>query len=155
MTETKSGAFTFAEGYPPDVIAVTAHGHVTRADYERDLIPAVLGRVRQEGRVKILYEIGADFAGFSVGAMWDDAKLGLLHLSDFAKVAIVTDIDWMRASARIFAPLIPCPVAVFPLSDREAARDWITADGAERKPGRGADATHDIPALEDRIPPDA
>ncbi|MEZ5777283.1 MAG: STAS/SEC14 domain-containing protein [Paracoccaceae bacterium] len=155
MSKHKTGSFGFAEGFPPDVIAVTAHGHITRGDYERDLIPKVLERVRAEGRVKLLYEIGPDFSGFSAGAAWDDAKLGLLHLSDFAKVAVVTDHEWIRLGTKIFAPLIPCPVHLFHLSERAAAKEWICADAAEKPHKPGVDATHKIPPLEDRIPPEA
>jgi hypothetical protein len=155
MTKDKSGSFSFDASFPADVIAVTAHGHITRTDYERDLIPKVLERIRAEGRVKLLYEIGADFAGFSAGAAWDDAKLGVMHLADFAKIAVVTDHEWMRLGTKIFAPLVPCPVHLFHMAERAAAKEWICA-GAEEKPHKpGIDATHTIPPLEDRIPPEA
>jgi len=155
MTKDKSGSFSFDDSFPADVIAVTAHGHITRQDYERDLIPKVLDRIRAEGRVKLLYEIGPDFSGFSAGAAWDDAKLGFLHLADFARVAVVTDHEWMRLGTKIFAPLIPCPVRLFHVSEREAAKAWIE-EGAREAPHRpGVDATHRIPPLEDRIPPES
>lgn len=154
MTSDKTGSFSFGEGFPPDVIAVAAHGHITRKDYERDLVPAIRERVRSEGRVKLIYEIGDDFSGFSAGAVWDDAKLGLLHLADFAKVAVVTDHEWIRLGTKMFAPLIPCPVHLFHLSERAAAKTWICA-GVDEKPHRPeVDATHRIPPLEDRIPPE-
>lgn len=155
MTEERSGSFSFAEGYPADVIAVSAHGHVTREDYERDLIPKVVERIGAAGRVKLLYELGPDFTGFSAGAAWDDAKLGLLHFSDFAKVAVVTDHDWIRLGTKLFAPLMPCPVHLFHVAERAAARDWILADAPARPHKPGVDATHTIPTLEDRIPPQA
>lgn len=155
MAKDKSGSFSFLEGFPADVVAVSAHGHITREDYERDLIPRVLGSIRAEGRVKLFYEIGPDFSGFSAGAAWDDAKLGFLHLSDFARIAVVTDHEWIRLGTKIFAPLIPCPVHLFHVSERAAAKDWIEA-GADEKPHKpGVDATHKIPTLEDRIPPEA
>lgn len=154
MTKDQSGSFSFAEDYPADVIAVAAHGHLKREDYERDLIPKVMERIRAEGRIKLIYEIGPDFAGFSAGAAWDDAKLGFLHLSDFAKIAVVTDHEWIRLGTKMFAPLISCPVHLFHLSERAAAKDWICSN-VEAKPHKpGVDATHKIPTLEDRIPPE-
>ena len=155
MTSEKPGGFVFDGGLPPDVIGVTAHGHITRADYERELIPRVEERLRAEGKVKLLYELGADFAGVSAGAAWDDAKLGLLHLADFARIAVVTDHEWVRIGVRMFAPLIPCPVHLFHLTERAAAQDWICANGPDRPHRPGVDATHKIPPLEDRIPPES
>jgi hypothetical protein len=155
MAQDRSGSLSFAEGYPADVIAVTAHGHVTREDYERDLIPKLRERIAKAGRIKLFYELGPDFTGFSAGAVWDDAKLGLLHFPDIAKIAVVTDHDWIRLGTKLLAPLIPCPVHLFHLHERAAARDWILADAPARPHAPGVDATHTIPPLEDRIPPEA
>lgn len=155
MAQDKTAGFTFEEGLPPDVIAITAHGRITRADYERDLIPRIEARIRQEGKVKLLYEFGADFAGFSAGAAWDDARLGLLHLGDFARLAVVADEEWIRIAVKMFAPLLPCPVRLFHLSERAAAREWICAAEPDRPNEPGVDVTHKIPPLEDKMPPDA
>ena len=155
MTETKPGYFTFHDGYPADVVAVTAHGHIGRDTYENDLIPKVLQRLKDEGKIKFLYEIGPDFSGFSAGAAWDDGKLGLLHLSEFARIAIVTDVEWIRLGTKIFAPLLPCPVHLFHLSEREAAKIWICANAEEPPRRPGVDADHKIALLEDRIPPES
>lgn len=123
----KAHALQILTGYPPDVLAVEATGHVTAADYEQVLIPAVEAAVKAEGKVKLLYLVGEGFAGYSAGAMWDDARLGLLHMGDFARVAVVSDVPWLTASVKLFAPLIPCPVHVFPVADLAAAKAWITA----------------------------
>ena len=155
MSTPEEGHFTFHTDFPPDVIAVTAHGHIGRKDYERDLVPKVLERIRAEGKVKLLYEIGADFKGISAGAAWDDAELGLMHLTEFARIAVVTDVEWLRLGTKMFAPILPCPVHLFHLSERNAARDWICADGNEREHRPGVAADHKIPPLEDRIPPEA
>ena len=83
--------------------------------------------VKASGPARLYYELGEDFHGFSLGAAWDDAMVGLRHLSDFARVAVVTDIGWIRSGTALFAPLIPCEVRVFPLAERAAARAWIAA----------------------------
>lgn len=146
-------AMRILEGYPADVLAVAAEGHITRADYDEVLIPAVTARIKAEGKVKLLYVIGEGFRGYSAGAIWDDAKLGFLHLGDFTRVAVVTDVGWIVGSVRLFAPLIPCPVQVFALAEIEAAKAWIAENGHEPPAGPGVDVTHKLPLSEDRLPP--
>ncbi|MBI1219787.1 MAG: STAS/SEC14 domain-containing protein [Rhodobacteraceae bacterium] len=129
-------------------------GEIRREDYETVLIPAVEAKVKAEGRLKLVYVLGPDYAGFTAGAMWDDAKLGFLHMGDFARVAVVTDVEWIRAGVKIFAPLMPCPVHVFALAELEAAKLWIAENEAPAEPHKpGADVTHKLPLSEDRMPP--
>lgn len=152
--QTREHALEILSGYPADVLAVAANGHVTRADYEEVLIPAVEAKIKSQGRVKMIYVVGEGFAGYSAGAVWDDAKLGFLHLGDFARVAVVTDTGWIASSVRLFAPLVRCPVHVFPLSGLDAARAWIAEDRPPPAAGPEVDATHKLPLAEDRLPPD-
>jgi len=58
----------------------------------------------------VLYRLAADFSGFTPGAMWDDATVGIRHLSAFEKIAVVSDAEEMLAAAWVFGFLIPCPV---------------------------------------------
>ncbi len=130
MTESAKGRFTLLEGFPADVLAIEAHGLIDHDAYTRDLIPAIEARLAAQGRLKLLYALGEDFAGFTAGAMFEDSKVGLLHLSDFARVAVVGDVAWINAGVRFFAPLIPCPVRSFTRADLAAAKAWITATDA-------------------------
>ncbi|MBI1417451.1 MAG: STAS/SEC14 domain-containing protein [Limimaricola sp.] len=145
---TKSN-FTILDGFPADVVAIEAHGEITRADYEQTLIPLIEARIKAEGKIKLFYLIARDFAGYTVSAMWDDTRLGLSHLRDFARVALVTDVGWIRNGARMFAPLIPAPVHVFALSERHQAEEWVKAPGNEPPHEPGVDVTHKLQTMED------
>jgi SpoIIAA-like len=126
--EARSGRFVVLEGLPDDVVAIRAEGVITREDYEDILIPLVEEKTKARGRVKVLYWCGEQFEGFSAGAMWDDARLGLTHLGDFSKIAVVSDIGWLRQSVKFFAPLMRAPVQVFHNADIEDAKRWIVED---------------------------
>lgn len=154
MTEATEKAIEILGGYPADVVAIEARGHVERADYEMVLIPEVSARIKAEGKVKLLYVIGERFAGFSAGAAWDDAKLGFLHMGEFARVAVVSDIEWIRMGVKVMAPLMPCPVHVFHLGELEAAKAWISADGPPAQGGPGVDVTRKLPLTEDKMAPE-
>ncbi|MFD2174499.1 STAS/SEC14 domain-containing protein [Rhodobacter lacus] len=146
------GRFTLIEGFPADVLALEAHGKIDHDAYVTDLIPALEARLKAEGRLKLLYALGEDFEGFTAGAMFEDGKVGLLHLGDFARIAVVSDVAWVNGGVRLFAPLIRCPVRTFPRAQIAAAKDWISAD-PERDGGPEVAAEHKLSMLEDREPP--
>lgn len=112
---------------PSEVIGFVASGKVTAKDYESVVFPAIESKVKEHGKVRILYQIGPRFSGFTAGAMWDDAKVGLGHLKAWEKIAVVTDVDWIRRAVGVFRFLMPCPIKMFSNSQLAEARDWIAA----------------------------
>jgi len=112
---------------PENVLAIRARDKVTAEDYDHTLVPALEQRLQEREKIRMYYEIGPETTGFSVGAMWEDAKVGIRHLRAFEKIAVVSDAKWVTGAVRCFAWLIPCPVKVFPMADQAAARDWVTS----------------------------
>ena len=126
--DVRSGRFSILDGYPDNVVAFRAEGVITREDYEETLIPLVEDRIGARGKIKLLYWCGEEFKGFSAGAMWDDARFGLTHLGDFSKIAVVSDIEWLRQSVKLFAPLMRAPVQVFHNAAIKDAKCWIAEE---------------------------
>jgi len=112
---------------PDNVVAAVAHGRVTRDDYTKDLIPAIENAFRRHDKVRCYYELGSGFSGFDAGAMWEDFKIGLGHLSGWERVAVVTDVDWIRHAVNGFRFLMPGEIRVFPTAEAADARAWIAA----------------------------
>jgi hypothetical protein len=110
---------------PENILAFKATGEVTAEDYEKVLMPAVETVLKKYRKIRMFYELGPEFRGFTAGAMWDDAKVGIRHLSAWDKVALVTDVHWLRNMIRCLAFMIPGTVKVFGTKDGEAARNWI------------------------------
>ncbi len=122
------------EGLGADVVAFEAVGVVTAEDYAEHLVPAVEGVLEQGLEPRLLYVLGPEFERFELGALLADAKVGLGHLTDFARIAVVTDHEWVARTASGFGVLIPCPVHVFGSAELEEARAWISRrvdDGLE------------------------
>jgi hypothetical protein len=111
---------------PEQVVGFVASGQVTAGDYETAVIPAIEYALKTHGRVRILYQLGPAFTGFTSGAMWDDMKLGMAHLKAWDKIAIVTDLDWVAGAMHIFRFTMPCPVKVFANSEFAEAARWIS-----------------------------
>jgi len=113
--------------FPDNVLAFACKGHVTRRDYDTVLVPAVEKVLKAHQKVRLYYEIGTDFEGIEPGAVWKDFKIGVEHLTRWERIAIVTDVDWIRHTMQIFDSIIPGETAVFPVSEATKARDWIMA----------------------------
>ena len=112
---------------PSGVVGFTASGQVTARDYESVVIPAIESKLAEHGKVRILYQIGPAFTGFTAGAMWDDAKLGMMRLKAWEKIAVVTDVHWIGGAMGLFGFAMPCPVKVFPNGRYAEAIEWIAA----------------------------
>lgn len=118
---------TLLPNLPENTIGVSASGRVSGTDYEEVLIPAVEAALKKHKKLRLIYEISDDFTGFAPGAMWDDMKLGMAHLSAWERVAVVTDIRWVANATNMFRFVMPCAVKVFSLKDRASAEEWIAA----------------------------
>lgn len=112
-------------GMPNNILAVTAHGTVTAQDYENVLLPAVEEALKQHRKIRFLFRTGKDFSGYTAGAMWDDAKLGVQHLTAFEKIAVVSNVPWLVQTVSVFRFFIPCPVKVFSSENLPEAEAWI------------------------------
>jgi SpoIIAA-like len=111
---------------PSNVLGFSAKGTVTRADYETVINPAVEALLSKQRKVRFLYHLGEDFSGFETAAMWEDTKIGLKHLASWDRIAVVTDVEWIRAAMKVFGFLLHGHVRVFQNSELTTARDWVS-----------------------------
>jgi hypothetical protein len=115
-------------GFPPRVVAVACRDQVTRADYETVLVPAVEAALKDHPKIRIYYRVEPGFSGFEPGAMWEDFKVGMQHILRWDRIAVVTDVDWMRWAVLGFRFVVPADLRVFPLAEAAEAEAWITSD---------------------------
>lgn len=111
--------------FPTQVLAFACKGKLTKHDYETVLIPAVEEALKQPGKIRLYYQIDRDFAGIEPGAVWDDFKVGMEHVLRWERIAVVTDVDWIRYTIRAFSFVIPAAVQVFRTDEKAKAREWI------------------------------
>lgn len=113
-------------GLPDNVLGFTAKGTVTARDYESVIIPAVETLHAQHSKVRFLYHLGDEFSGIEPAAVWDDTKLGIKHLTGWERMAIVTDVEWIRGAVRVFGLAMPGNVRVFHNRELAEATRWVT-----------------------------
>lgn len=114
------------KGFPDNVVAIRCRGEVTRKDYDTVLIPAAEKALKSHDKVRLLYEVGPDFASYDAGAAWEDFKVGMEHFSRWERVAVITDIEWIKLAMRLFSVFLPGMMRVYPTADAAEARLWIT-----------------------------
>ncbi len=78
---------------PAGVIGFEAVGTIHSDDYDAVLRPAVEATAAQGG-IRMVYVFGDRFEGYSSGATWEDAKLGLGNARSWERTAIVSDHEW-------------------------------------------------------------
>lgn len=113
------------KGFHPKVVAFVCKEHVTKRDYETILIPAVEEAFKQPGKLRLYYQIDPSFTGIEPGAAWDDFKIGMEHPLRWERIAVVTDVDWIRYTIRAFSFLLPGVTRIFPVNEQAKAREWI------------------------------
>lgn len=113
-------------GLPDHVIGIEAKGQVTRSDYETVIIPIVEEKLKRHEKINFLYYIGNEFSGMDTEAMWADAKVGLRHLIAWNKIALVTNVDWIRWAVKLFEVVMPGHVKVFANDQLPEARVWVS-----------------------------
>ncbi|MCJ7593040.1 MAG: STAS/SEC14 domain-containing protein [Woeseiaceae bacterium] len=111
---------------PDNVLGIEASGKITATDYQSVLVPALEDKLKEIKKIRFLYVLGDAFDGFSGAAAWEDAKVGLKHLTQFDRIAVVTDVEWIQNSIKFLGFAIPGEIRVFKNGDLQKARGWIT-----------------------------
>jgi hypothetical protein len=110
---------------PDDVLAIRAKGTVTARDYESVIVPAVEAKLAKHDKLRFLYHLGADFSGFEAAAVWADTKVGLEHFGAWERIAVVSDVEWVRGITRLFGVAMPGRVRVYRNADFDSALAWV------------------------------
>jgi hypothetical protein len=113
-------------GLPAGALGFRASGQVTATDYSRVLVPDIEAAFAVNRKLRLLYHIGPDFTGFDAGAMWEDAQLGFRHFSGWDRVALVTDVQWLRVAASAMGFAVPAEFHLFHNAQYDEAFAWIS-----------------------------
>ena len=112
---------------PPGVIGFEVGGTIHTDDYRDVVLPAVQ-RAAAAGEIRFVI-VFPEFHGMTGGAVWEDLKVGVEHFRAWKRIAVVTDIDWMRNVTGLFGWMTPGQVKVFPLAQRDEAIAWAAGGG--------------------------
>ena len=116
------------DGFPKNVVGISVKGRVTARECREILSPAVQKSLRWRDKTRLYYELGSRFPGSG----WDDLDLGFEHAARCERIAIVTDIAWVRLTVKAIRFLIPGDIRVFATIETAEARAWIAAPAGLR-----------------------
>lgn len=114
------------ENLPSGTLGFAFHGQIQGDDVDQVLVPAIDEAIGQFDHIKLMLCFGDDFEGYTLEAAWDDTSLGLRQWSGFERMAVLTDLAWLRQGVRGLAVLLPCPVRLFAHADVDGARRWLS-----------------------------
>ncbi len=107
------------------MIEIRMTAPVSDSDYKERLMPAIDKAIAGGDCLRMLAIVEAGFSDFTLGAMMQDARMGLKHWRGFDRVAVVTDNGALTKAIGAFSVFMPCPVATFKMSDVDDARRWL------------------------------
>ena len=113
-----------------DLIEIELDGRVERADFER-IAKRLESAIGTHGKLRLL-EVVKSFSGIDAATLLEDLKFSLRHLNDFSRVAVVTDLAWMRGLATVSGVLVPAEIKVFDLARVDEARVWLREEPQAR-----------------------
>jgi hypothetical protein len=113
-------------GLPEGTLGFRITGRVTGDEYDNILTPAIENAIQRFDRIRFLAQVGPNFGGYSLDAIWDDTKLGLRHWNGFERVAVVSDVGWIKIGVKAVAFMMPCPVQLFAIAELEDAKRWLS-----------------------------
>jgi SpoIIAA-like len=110
-----------------NVLVLKAVGELTDQDYKKVLIPRLEAIIRDQGRARLLLDIGDDFHGWEAAALWDDARFGLAHRNDFEKMGVIGGPRWVAWGLKLATLVVSGEIKIFSPGEREEALNWIKA----------------------------
>lgn len=114
------------QGLPAGSLGFRASGQVTATDFSQVLVPDIEAAFAINRKLRLLSQIGPDFTGFDAGALWEDLQLGFRHFSGWDRIALVTDIPWIRATAAAMGFAVPAELKLFHNEQFDEAVAWIS-----------------------------
>ncbi len=107
------------------ILVVKATEKLTAGDYEDVFIPKI-NQLREEyQKVRVVVFLAENFAGWELGAAWDDAKFGIQHRNDFEKLAVVGGSKWVKWATKISSHFMDGQVAIYDIPDFQSAVAWV------------------------------
>jgi stage II sporulation SpoAA-like protein len=116
---------------PAGTVGLRVWGEVTGEDYKDVLLPTVERAVNEHGEIRLLFQAGPDFQRFTASMIGTDVTKGLSfgvsHWSAWKRMAVVTDVEWLRHAMQMLGWMTPGEARLFALDEVAAAKEWVAA----------------------------
>lgn len=107
--------------HQPRRVSVAVLGEFTVGDF-KEFEELACFKIKFEGPVDLLLDL-RQMAGFTVDLVWEELRFSRQHASDFTRIAVLTDSQWVTWSAWVSQIFTKANVEVF--GSEDAARTWL------------------------------
>ncbi|MGM0898418.1 MAG: STAS/SEC14 domain-containing protein [Bacillota bacterium] len=114
---------SFVTSKDEQTLAVEVEGKVTKEDLKK-FDNVVFEKFRNDERFNVYAVIG-DIDTPSAGAMFEELAVDAKRWSQYNKLAVVSEKDWLSTVSGAIDKLPGVEVKHFPIDQREQAWDWI------------------------------
>ena len=119
---------------PVGTVGFEAVGKVEDDDFERSVEPVLRAEIAAGRKIRLLYLLGPELREYEGDTLAEEMKFAARHPTQYERVAVVSDEDWLRPALRVLSVLVPGQLRAFPVAQLAAAREWLAAaDGAGDK----------------------
>jgi hypothetical protein len=119
--------FQIIDDMPVGTVGLTAKGAVTPTDCEQMLLPLVASHSASHRHIPMLLLFGRDFEDFTSDALGNGTEFAFKHWRDVGRLAVVSDVTWVRKAVWLFAPFMRGNVRIFHDYEIEQAKTWIAS----------------------------
>ncbi len=112
------------ENLPEGVIGVRLSGRIEAQQYRDVLDPAIKVARAKEGKISALLVLDPSVR-YTLGAEWQDTKLGLSHPNSWKRIAVVSDETHWTRLVPVLSAIMPGEFKNFRLDDIGTAKDWV------------------------------
>ncbi len=110
---------------PHNIVGFKAVGEVTENDFKVTVLPNVQKLIDKTDSLNYLLVLDTSIKNFTAAAWWQDAIMGVKHLTKWKRAAIVSDVEAIRVFTKIFSVLIPGEFKGFKHEELQEAIDWV------------------------------
>jgi len=116
------------DGLPDNVLGIVVRGRVTKQDRTEVLLPALEEKLEWHHKLRLYYEVRSRYPG----AGWEELS-PTMHGPIWERVAVVSDVAWVRHMVQALRLLIPSEIRVFGSTETPDGLAWITGAAAARR----------------------
>lgn len=116
------------ENLPINIVGFKASNKVTKDDFKKTLLPKVKELIDRTNKLNYVLVLNTSVRNFTIGAWIQDLVLGLIYITKWHRIAIVTDVKGIRTFTKFHSYLMPGEYRGFKHSDLQEAIDWVSSE---------------------------
>jgi stage II sporulation SpoAA-like protein len=113
---------------PDGTLGYRFWGRFTRGDYKA-ILPRLQRAVESGAEMRFLCQLGIEWEGMTGGAIWEDlkadVKFEVFQGAKWQRIAVVSDLDWIRRLMELLGWVVPGEVKLFTFEQLDEAKAWM------------------------------